>query len=484
MPDLTHEQLLVLLDTSCATVARLQSDLDRLQDDNRRLHDENRRLQVEIQQIKVQLDQSRRAGKRQAAPFRKGPPKPQPQKPGRKAGPAHGQHGHRPEPPPEQIDEVHIAALPDDCPHCHGHLVNTETVCQYQTEIPRQPLVRRFDIHVGQCHQCGRRVQGRHPLQTSNALGAAASQIGPDAQAAIVTLNKEAGLSHGKVAQVFDHLFGITISRGASAQIMLRAADRLEPAYEEIRSELRVSDVLTVDETGWRVGGGAAWLHAWVTPRATCYEITRGRSADALERVLGLNWAGVLIHDGYSSYDRFTEAVHQGCLAHILRRAHDLREDAVGNAGCFPRQVMGLFRGALHLRNEYVRGRLDESVWEGARDDFEDWLLRILLRPRGVPEQATLSRHLLRYFSSWLTFLTDPAIGATNCQGEQAIRPAVVNRKVWGGNRTWRGGRAQGILSSVIRTCHQSVRSGVDYISETLRAFGNRSLARPILFPP
>ena len=23
--------------------------------------------------------------------------------------------------------------------------------------------------------------------------------------------------------------------------------------------------------------------------------------------------------------------------------------------------------------------------------------------------------------------------------GEQAIRPAVVNRKVWGGNRTWIG---------------------------------------------
>jgi hypothetical protein len=37
-------------------------------------------------------------------------------------------------------------------------------------------------------------------LQTSNAVGAAASQLGPDAHAAMVILNKDLGLSHGKVA--------------------------------------------------------------------------------------------------------------------------------------------------------------------------------------------------------------------------------------------------------------------------------------------
>ena len=58
----------------------------------------------------------------------------------------------------------------------------------------------------------------RHALQTSDAVGAAASQLGPDAQAAVVELNKQAGLSHGKVTQVLDKLFGIQLSRGGSAQ--------------------------------------------------------------------------------------------------------------------------------------------------------------------------------------------------------------------------------------------------------------------------
>ena len=101
-------------------------------------------------------------------------------------------------------------------------VAETDIVQQYQTEIPCRPLLRQFNIHRGQCRVCGAAVQGRHPLQTADALGAAASQVGPDAQAAVVKLNKHARLSHGKVAHAFQTLFGSTLSRGASAQIVLR----------------------------------------------------------------------------------------------------------------------------------------------------------------------------------------------------------------------------------------------------------------------
>ncbi len=66
-----------------------------------------------------------------------------------------------------------------------------------------------------------------------------------------------------------------------------------------------------------------------------------------------------------------------------------------------------------------------------------------------------LAGHLLKHAMHWFWFLIDPTIAATNHWAEQALRPAVVNRKVWGGNRTWLGAQAQGILMSVIRTCGQ-----------------------------
>jgi transposase len=198
-------------------------------------------LEAQVAELTRRLEDALRVGKRQAAPFRKGPPKPDPKTPGRKAGETHGPHGHRPPPPPERIDECLDAALPEACPHCHGRLVETTVAEQFQTEIPRRPLVRKFLVHIGCCTGCGRRVQGRHDLQTSDALGAAASQIGPEAQAAATLLHTQAGLSHGKVAGVFDALFGVGLTRGASAQIGLRAAKRLEPDYQLLLADLRTS---------------------------------------------------------------------------------------------------------------------------------------------------------------------------------------------------------------------------------------------------
>src|SRR5262249_15616911 len=45
-------------------------------------------------------------------------------------------------------------------------------------------------VRVGRCRQCRRRVQGRHPLQTTDSLGAASTHLGPQAVTLIVLLNK------------------------------------------------------------------------------------------------------------------------------------------------------------------------------------------------------------------------------------------------------------------------------------------------------
>src|SRR5438552_2359789 len=82
----------------------------------------------------------------------------------------------------------------------------------------------------------------------------------PAAQAAIVYLNKHGGLSYGKIADAYQRLFGISLTRGACAQVVLRGGRRLRPAYEQIRARLTGAEHLTPDETGWRVGGHPAWL--------------------------------------------------------------------------------------------------------------------------------------------------------------------------------------------------------------------------------
>jgi len=297
-------------------------------------------------------------------------------------------------------------------------------------------------------------------------------------------LNKDAGLSHGKVAAVLGALFGINLTRGASAQIVLRAAGRLRPAHQEILQQIKASAVVTPDETGWRIGGRPAWLHAWVAERATCYAIDPHRSADALQRVIGIDWGGVLAHDGWSSYDRFEKATHQQCLGHVLRRARELLARATRGAVHYPRQLIGLFTEAIHLRNQHLRGELSAATLAAARAGLDVRLRRLAYPPRVVEEYDRLSWHLWRHLGEWFVFLERPWVEATNWQAEQAIRPAVVNRKVWGGNRTEAGARAQGVLLSVLRTCWQAGRSALDFVSQSLRAFGNPLLQQPTLLLP
>ena len=439
-------------------------------------------LEAQNAELTRKLEESLRAGKRQAAPFRKGPPKFKPKMPGRKAGDAHGTHGHRPPPPPDQVHERHEAKLPDACPHCQGPIVETGTAEQFQTEIPRTPIHRQFHVHLGRCRCCGKAVQGRHPLQTSDALGAAASQIGPDAQAAATILHTQMGLSHGKVSLIFDSLFGIRLTRGASCQIGLRTATKLEPDYRLILDDLKNSQRIVPDETGWRIGGQPAWLHAAVGDRVTAYFIDPQRSAQVLQEAIGTDWSGILTHDGWSSYGcQFAHAIHQQCLGHVLRRARDLLATAVRGAVHFPQRLITLFTEAIHWRNDYHRGLVTLEHMENQREVFDERLWKLVSVPRVVSAYQTLANHLMDHFEQWFPFVFEPRIEPTNWQAEQAIRPAVVNRKVWGGNRTPAGAEAQSILMSVLETCRRQSHGVVDYLSQSLRSFGSRLVQRPVL---
>jgi len=74
--------------------------------------------------------------------------------------------------------------------------------------------------------------------------------------------------------------------------------------------------------------------------------------------------------------------------------------------------------------------------------------------PTHAPNRRLLA-HLQNEREHMFTCLTEPGVEATNWRAEQALRPAIVNRKSWGGNRTEQGACTQQITMSVIRTARQ-----------------------------
>jgi transposase len=443
---------------------------------------ENAQLRATVAALLQRIAELERTAKRQAAPFSKGEPKKNPKKPGRKAGDKHGQHAHREPPPPAEVTETLEAPLPEQCPECGGAVVEERIDEQFQTEIPRKPIVRKFRVHCGHCVKCRKKIRGRHPLQTSDASGAARSQLGGDAQAAIVYLNKHAGMSHGKISHAFDKLFGMKVTPGASAQVVMRAGKILEPAYDEIAAQVKDSEYLTPDETGWRIGGHPAWLHVGVGDAgATLFAIDPQRNAGVLEKAIGIDWSGTMTHDGFSSYDRFEDAAHQQCVDHALRRARTLAEKHKGLAKRFPQRVIDLLTDALKQRDRFAAEKVpahDDRRVEAY--EMQVAKLRALTRRRPAnAENATFAKHLRKHAAEWFVFLLDPAVPATNHRGEQALKTPIVNRKVWGGNRTEAGAKAQAVTSSVLATCQKKAVDVFQFLGNAFRGTVGKLFPRP-----
>jgi transposase len=326
--------------------------------ESERLQKENERLKQETERLRRELEAALRVSKRQAAPHSRGNAKAKPRRPGRKPGSRYGLQACRPI--PARVDEQIAVALPERCPHCGGGLEGEGCETQYQEEIVRRTIVRRFDIVVGRCQQCHRRVQGRHRLQTSDAVRVGSVQLGPEALTLAAILNKQMGLSLGHTRQVLAYGFGLEVSRGGLYRALARLAGRAEPTYNGLVETARRALVNGMDETGWKVGGRLQWLHVAVSAQVTVYAILPGRGYEQAVIILGAEYDGFLNHDGWAPYYRFQFAFHQSCLAHLLNRCREMALVAGPAARAFPRAVEELLETSLELRDRYQRGEVSE----------------------------------------------------------------------------------------------------------------------------
>jgi len=442
--------------------------LEELERENRRLREELAQAREEIERLRRLLEEALRAAKRQAAPHSRGKPKANPKRPGRKPGENYGEHRRRSI--PDRVNERVAVELPPRCPHCQGAVELLHTASQYQEDIVRLTVVRQFDVAVGRCGDCGCRLQGRHPLQTSDALGAAQVQVGPEALALATQMNKQMGLSLGHTVDVLKLGFGLELSRACISRALARLAHKAEPTYDGLIRTARQGLVNRIDETGWRVGGRLQWMWTAVSDQISLYMILPGRGFAEAARLLGEDYSGWLVHDGLLCYYGFERAFHQTCVAHLLRRCRELSEVLSPPAARFPLAVESLLEQGLALRDRYGQGEISlHGLWTAA-GRLEMQLEKLLAKTYHCQSNRRLAAHLRHEQPHLFTFLRCPGLDATNNAAERALRGVVIARKVWGGNRTWRGARTQQILVSVLRTGLQQGKDAFRSLVALLRS--------------
>ena len=133
-------------------------------------------------------------------------------------------------------------------------------------------------------------------------------------------------------------------------------------------------------------------------------------------------------------------------------------------------KVKAVLQAGLDVRDRCQDGELTRHGLDSLRGRLEARLGRLIDAPPPLKDAKRFAKHLANEFPAVFLFLRDPSIDATNWRAEQAIRPAVVIRKVCGGNRTRKGADTQQVLSTVVRTVRQRRLDLPMLTAEMLRA--------------
>jgi transposase len=420
-------------------------------------------LQDEIKRLRQLLDESQRASKRQTHPFRREHSNEHPKKPGRRKG---HKADLRPVPTPDQIDRVIDVPL-DECPLCQAPLYDEGLVVQYQTDLPPiVPIITQFNIETGYCSCCRQYWQGRHPDQTSDAIGATGNTLGPVVLTMAAEMKHRLGVSYRKICDFLQTYCQLKVCPAAFIRAEQRLADLARPTYELLIEALRQSHVVHADETGWRVGRLNAWLWVFSSKQATVYVIRTGKGArghQVPQEILGPDFDGYLVVDGLKTYD-VLEVAKGRCNGHLLRRCKELRDVVPTKEQQHLQALSILLKEAIDLakrREEQTPEDYGRRVQE-IEDRLDDWLTGNENQRRSSAELARLDQHVRAHRGEWLTFLHDPEVPPTNNHAEQMLRPAVITRKVGGCNKNLLGALVHSILSSIMVSCHRQGKRFLD----------------------
>jgi transposase len=411
-----------------------------------RLEEENRQLKAEIERLKQPPATSKNSSQPPSRDQKSNRP---PDKPKKKHGPP---FGHK-RSVRELIDNPDrtISAKVEQCEQCQLNLhgIEPEKIVRRQvTELPEyRPIVIETQQHEVVCPDCQCLNRGQLPFALE-----AERYFGPRLEATVVYLKQQQHLSYERIVQTVREMFGLELSEGAIASIIARAGKRAAVEAAEIKKQVISSPVIKSDETSARVGGDNFWHWVFIGASAIYHLIAPRRNAKVIEDLMGEARAEVWVCDCFSAQLKAPAAVFQLCLQHQLRdlqRILDRKPNSVWAA-----EMQTLFRKAIHLnnRNDCPKPQLTLTGYMRRVSEVENNLDALLNRRLSDSGERKLQNRFLLHRDKLLTFLYYPGVPPTNNQSEQALRTAVIHRKVTNGFRSDWGADAYADLLSVIAT--------------------------------
>ena len=257
-------------------------------------------------------------------------------------------------------------------------------------------------------------------------------------------------LSYNRIVSALATLYKINISEGTVDRLLKRASKLSQNEIQKIVSELELSSIVGIDETGAKVNGARNWH--WVFQNDTCTYIVANESRGT--KVITENFTdgfvnAIVVHDNYSSYSSLISQGEQLCLAHKLR-------DLQYAIDCDQTQVMTDMQ--LLLREAMLDHK--EDLLQTQREILKKEYLLIfdmLLKEEAIPKSETQKQlnSFRKAREKIFTFLLFANVPPDNNGSERAIRNIKVKLKVSGQFKSLQGAKDYASIRSVVDTARK-----------------------------
>lgn len=242
--------------------------------------------------------------------------------PGRPKG-----HKETTRPKPRTPDIVKTPERKCTCTRCGAPLQEIRVQHRLVEDIPnRQPKqVIDFLQFEYQCTKCHTHTTATHPDCPPEGV------FGKNALAQTTLMKFNQRLPFEKVSEQLEQQFGLSMTPATALEITRRVSEYLTPEYEVLLRRIRLAKVLYIDETSMKVDGKNYWIWVFVSENETYYVLRKSRGRKVLSEVLGQDFKGHVVCDGWRPYGGFSGEL-QRCWAHLLRSAEGKLE---GDVTCF-----------------------------------------------------------------------------------------------------------------------------------------------------
>ena len=387
---------------------------------------------------------------------------------------------------------------PDEkvCPNCASHLIEASSKVRYVVEvIPSKIKVIKLIKKSYKCPKCNKENNKLYyPLSNETFNG---SILTPSLVTYILYHKYELGIPFEHLAKHITKSVGFEINKQNLANYTAKANLILSNIFDKMKDDLlnNNSKVIHSDETTLVVSKKPesdkdrkkSYVYVYTSSfydknQIRIYDFHESRSIDKTTKWLS-DYDGYIVSDNFDGYNKLKrenpKIKLQKCWAHVRRRYADIVKNLsqVKRKDSLAFQILDEISKLFELEKGYRKNKLTPNEISLRRQKdmpkIKDKIYELVFNSNPHPQSALYQaiNYTKECWDDLFTFFDDGHIEMTNNTAERAVKPFVVQRKVFQTSGSYAGAAITTKLFSIIQTAvinNINVEKYLNYVFENI----------------